>query len=452
MHQTRSTGRLTRALAASALTLGALCAVSHAEGEQEIRRQLVVERVELSGKPRTRPGLLDRYLGLAPGDDLEAGDMAAGRQRLEETGFYRSVDVYARSGSEKGLVVVVVELDEHVQPQYRFEGGHGELDGWYIVPVSFIYDNPWGRGHKLDWKWYLGSHGSGNRLHYQHPRVFSGAATLDLNWFSETRSYPQWMGEKRVHEHVSAHGVSMKVAGKRGRFRNLFAQLQTKEYSPDKDKPDADFQLAPFLGDHLRTARVTTLGLGWRRDTRDHRGYPTSGFWGQVVVNRALGGTAGDIVFTRLDVEGRWYHRLEGRNVMAMRFNAGLASEEAPFYERYYLGGPYSQRKFERAEATPVGWGTRTLQVQSELRLPFGGEDEEGPRNTGVLFYDVGGVWLPGQAPVPADLEHAMGVGYRRRVRVLGVLRLDLSLPVTPSDGDSDWDAFHLWLTLGRTF
>ena len=45
-----------------------------------------------------------------------------------------------------------------------------------------------------------------------------------------------------------------------------------------------------------------------------------------------------------------------------------------------------------------------------------------------------------------------MGVGYRRRVRVLGVLRFDLSLPVTPTQGDSDWGAFHLWLTLGRTF
>lgn len=432
---------------AAALILGALSALAHGQGVEEGRRQLVVERVELSGKPRSQPATVARYLRLAAGDDLESGDLLAGRQRLEETGFYKSVEVYARPGSEKGLVVVVVELVEHVQPQYRFEGGHGELDGWYIVPVSFVYDNPWGRGHKLDWKWYLGSHGSGNRLHYQHPRVFAGAATLDLTWFSETRSYPQWVQGKQIREDVSAGGISMRLTGLRGRFGYLFGQLRTQEYDPESEAA-----LEQLLGDGLGKAMVTTLGLGWHRDTRDQSGYPMSGFWGQAVVDRALGGTAGDIVFTRLDLEGRWYRRLEGRNVAAVRVHAGLTSEEAPFYERYYLGGPYSLRRYEEAEATPVGWGTRTLQVQSELRLPFGGQDAGGPRNTAVLFYDVGGIWLPGEAPVPADLEHAMGVGYRRRVRVLGVLRLDLSLPVTPTEGDSDWEAFHLWLALGRTF
>lgn len=411
------------------------------------RRQLLVEQVELSGKPRTQRVVVERYLGLTAGAPLRPEDLLTGRQRLEETGFYKSVDVYARPGSEKGLVVVVVELDEHVQPQYRFEGGHGELDGWYIVPIGFVYDNPWGRGHRLDWKWILGGHGSASRLHYQHPRLFAGAATLDLNWFSETRAYPQWRRDQQISENVSAHGVSLRVAGLSGRFRHLFTEIRTQRYSPE-----ADTLLAPLLGSDMRRARVTTVDIGWQQDTRDHRMFPTTGFWGQAALHQALGGRLGDRVFTRLDLEGRWYRPLAGSKVAAVRGRAGLASEGAPFYERYYLGGPYSHRRFERAEATPLGWGTRTVQIQSELRLPFGHRDQMGPRHTAVLFYDLGGIWRPGEVPVPTDLEHTMGVGYRRSLRVLGVLRLDMSLPLIPSDGESKWEAFHLWLTLGQAF
>ena len=448
-----SPGSATRALAVLALAALALAALTlvwpgPAHGlDKPVARQLVVEQIELTGEPRTRLEVVERYLGLAAGSTLLSADLLTGRQRLEETGFYKSVDVYARPGSEKGLVVVVVELEEHTQPQYRFQGGHGRLDGWFIVPVSFVYDNPWGRGHRLDWQWYVGSHADGTKLHYQHPRLFGGAASLDVDLFSESRSFPQWVQGKRVRERVDIGGLHFRLAVQRGRLHNMFAEVRMQTYEPGRSD-----EVEPLLGRDLDEADVMVVCAGRRRDTRDHTGYPTRGFWGQVKVEQALSGSAGDVAFARLDAEGRWYRLLENRNVAAVRLHAGLVTKDAPFYERYYLGGPYSMRKFERAEATPVGWGTRTLQIQSELRLPFGREEAAGPVNTGVLFYDVGGIWLPGEVPLPADLEHDMGVGYRRRVPVLGVLRLDLSLPVVPTDGDTDWDGFHLWLTLGRTF
>ena len=453
-----------RALVTSALSLCLLAPPLQGQEADPAKRQLVVERVELTakppsekdaasdlvedaGKPRTQRVVVERYLGLSAGDPLRPEDLPAGRQRLQETGFYKSVDVFARPGSVKGLVVVVVELDEHVQPQYRFEGGHGELDGWYIVPVGFVYDNPWGRGHELDLKWYVGSDRDGHRWHYGHPRLFSGAATLDLYWYSEELSYPQWMNGTRTGEHVSADGVSLRVDGLTGSVRHLFTEVRTARYNPDEDEG-----LAAVLRSDLRSARLTMLSVGWQKDSRDSPRFPTAGFWGFTSLTQSLGASLGDVVFTRLDLEGRWYHRLQSGRVAAVRIKSGLATEGAPFYQRYYLGGPYSHRRFDRAEATPVGWGTRTLQVQSELRLPFGRWDEAGPRNTAVVFYDGGGIWGPGEIPVPTDLEHAMGVGYRRSVRVLGVLRLDLSLPLIPTGEASYWEATHLWLTLGQAF
>jgi hypothetical protein len=60
----------------------------------------------------------------------------------------------------------------------------------------------------------------------------------------------------------------------------------------------------------------------------------------------------------------------------------------------------------------------------------------------------VGGIWLPGEVPMSSDLHHSVGLGYRWRLRVLGMLRLDLSLPVKGIDAD----IFQLNVSLGHAF
>ncbi|MDA0335257.1 MAG: BamA/TamA family outer membrane protein [bacterium] len=399
--------------------------------------------MELTGPPRTRPDVVQRYLLLAEGEPLHAEDLLAARQRLSDTGFFRSVDVYARPGSEKGLVVVVVDVQEHRWPQYRFKGGHGELDGWYVAPVGFVFDNFSGHGHRLDWESYVGSHVDGETLHYQHPHLFADTAVLDVDLFSQDQSLPHYIRGAAVHETVATGGIRLRYTAKRGRFRSLYGQLRTQTY-----RPEANVELDPLLHGDLQRKRVTALGLGLQADTRDHVGHPTHGFWGRAVLEQAIGAGFGDLWFTKLTADGRWYAPLKGRNVVAVRVHGGLVTAGAPFYERYYLGGPYSLRGFDWAELSPAGWGTRLLSMQSELRFPFGAEDLAGPRHTGVIYYDAGGIWLPGEVPVPMDLHHSIGLGYRRRMRVLGMLRFDLSLPVRGITAD----VFQLNVNLGHAF
>ena len=88
------------ALAVPLALLAAACLAprAHAQGGDGTGHQLVVERVELSGEPRTRPEVVERFLGLSAGAALESGDLLAGRQRLQATGFFQSLDVYARPG------------------------------------------------------------------------------------------------------------------------------------------------------------------------------------------------------------------------------------------------------------------------------------------------------------------------------------------------------------------
>ena len=88
------------------------------------------------------------------------------------------------------------------------------------------------------------------------------------------------------------------------------------------------------------------------------------------------------------------------------------------------------------------------MQLQSELRFPFGKRAVAGPRHTGVVYYDAGGIWQAGEIPLVTALHHSVGLGYRRRLRVLGVLRVDLAFPVNGFDSDTSL----LSLSLGHTF
>jgi len=254
---------------------------------------------------------------------------------------------------------------------------------------------------------------------------------------------PHFINGRKTQETVSTRGFSLRFTGQHGRLQNLYSQLRLQSY-----RPEANARLDTLLHEDLQRARVLALGVGLQADTRDRPGFPTQGFWGRAIVEHALDAGAGNVTFTKITLDGRWYRALDGNNIVAVRAYGGLATDGAPFYQRFYLGGQYSLRGFEWAELTPVGWGTRTLQLQSELRFPFGKQESAGPRHTAVVYYDAGGIWRAGEIPLVTDLHHSVGLGYRRRLRVLGMLRLDLAFPVNGFDSDTSL----LSLSLGHTF
>ena len=392
-------------------------------------RQLVVEKIEIEGNSKTRPRVILQRLTVEPGQPIGPEDLLESRERLTRTRFFKQVDVYTRPGSQKGQLIVVVAVEERKWPYYRFEGGRGELEGWYIVPIGFCFDNFTGRGHRLDWKWRKGDRTSRESLHYQHPHLFSGAATLDVYLFGQSQEFSHFVGNKEIQERVRSSGFRLLFSGRKGWYRHAFLAFRSQDYEPDFND-----SLALFFGDDFDRTRVVALSAGLHTDTRDNTAYPLEGFWGRLSGELALDEIDSEVSFPRIAVDARVYRRMSARNVFAFHFHSGYVGKGAPFYERFYLGGPYSLRGYKTGRLTPIGWGTKLFLIQTEMRFPLSLDHFPEHRHTAVLYYDAGGIWLPGELPGPRDLEHSLGVGYRLRVKVLGVLRIDFSLPATGLD------------------
>jgi len=406
-------------------------------------RQLVVERIEIEGNVKTRPEVILRYLTIEAGDAATPEELLVNEQRLAETHFFKNVDIYTRPGSQKGRLVVVVEVKERRWPYYRFEGGHGDLDGWYIVPVSFCFDNFSGRGHFLDWQWKIGDRVSSRSLHYRHPDIFGGSGYFDADLFGKRQELFHFIGGKEVDEAVKSTGIRIRFGGKKGFYKHAFIAYRLEQYDPIFNG-----FLNSFFPDDFQNTRIAVLAAGLHADRRDNPLYPLEGVWGALSGAVALKPAGSEENFPKIVLDARIYRRISRRNVFAFRLKAGYAGEGAPFYERFYLGGPYSLRGYPTGRLTPRGWGTKLFLVQSEMRFPFSTRQFPRHKHTAVVYYDAGGLWLPGEVPEFRDLSHSLGFGYRLRLRVLGILRVDFSLPTNKVDEND----FRFQVSLGNAF
>jgi hypothetical protein len=135
-----------------------------------------------------------------------------------------------------------------------------------------------------------------------------------------------------------------------------------------------------------------------RIDTRDHRGYPTSG-----VVIEAQGAVFPQIFdvrerFATASIEARTYltaRPLPTKPTLALRAGASRAWGETPFFELPSLGGVADLRAISSRRFL----GDRAVHGSAELRLDFGKFTLVTPGTWGIYgLTDVGRVYLTGQA------------------------------------------------------
>jgi translocation and assembly module TamA len=180
---------------------------------------------------------------------------------------------------------------------------------------------------------------------------------------------------------------------------------------------------------------------------------PTGGVRASLVVTptRSFGGT--DVGFFVLQISGSTYFDLagNGRSVLALRGLAatilGASANDLPPDQRLYAGGSGTVRGFayqsigpQFADGNPEGAKSvdaATLEFRQRIGEDWGG----------AAFVDAGQASAAG-APFTGTVEVGAGLGARYYTSI-GVLRLDLAVPLTHIDGG---DTFEIYAGLGQAF
>lgn len=341
----------------TAESLGAQTRVS-----AEVAVRYTLENIEIRGVSRTHPRVVLRYVPFKPGDviDVDDPEVELTRYRLLGTGFFRDVQFSLRKGSRRGLVVLVIDVEERntIIINDLWMGLSKDADRNGVAKPLTAYlgldaadTNLAGTGITLGGAVAVATDQLALRVRFLDPAVLGshwmmGGTLLfnDAKDFFGNANVQYYPGQLRG---VPAYAVVeyTRLGGSLGIGRDLSVATQAwfhyRLESIDASVPFAshlrggvtepiEFDIIPGRS-VLSAARVTV-----QHDTRDQPFLPTRGWFvsltGEVTVPFS------DYSYQRVDVDAsRWWKLPWKQHVLRLQMFGGAIAGDAPFFEQYYV-------------------------------------------------------------------------------------------------------------------
>ena len=427
-----------------------------------------IEDIVIEGLKRTKPWVVRREMTAKPGELFQEKAVARDIQKIFNLGLFDNVTSDIRPGvkdPQRGIILVI-NIDEKRTGQASLAAGYSNLDNFVLI-LSASENNFRGRGERIGANIELFGRTS-YELTFYEPFVDRKGTTLSAQLYDTQRQRRFLSGssaltngddefdERRTGATLSLSRPLDPTTRASVRFRS--EKVSSSSYQgtrivgtsggsvgtaasdgatdlPAGDNDDPSDEAGP--GDHPGPIVVaaplhpggtlTSLQLGWTRDTRNIIASPSSGMYTSLTFEQAGSFLGGNTTFSKLMAEQRYYRKLskKSRDVLALRIMGGTTLGNLPLFESYSVGGANTLRGYEEDRFR----GENMLLANLEYRRPIG------DRLTAVLFVDAGDAFggefrtvVPGFS-IPADDESFYGhIGAGLGLRVvtpLGPIRLD---------------------------
>jgi outer membrane protein assembly factor BamA len=325
-----------------------------------------LESIEISGNTRTRARVILRYLPFEIGDVIDVDDPAVelARYRLLGTGFFRDVHFSLRKGSQRGWVVLVIDVDERntiiVSDLWMgLAAGadrEGNVDTLYpYAGIDAAETNLAGTGITLGSAIGLGPDQYALRVRFLDPAFLGGRWMTSASLlYNSARDY---FGASDV---IVAPGTDRlgpnsapvdytRFGGAIGAGRDLSVATQLwlhyRLETIDASVPVAASHVRggyrePVQFDILPGRSVlSTVRATLQLDSRDQPYLPTRGWLFSLTGEVSLGPTGSTYRYQKLDaLASRWWRLPWHDHVLRLDLFAGAIAGEAPFFEQYYVG------------------------------------------------------------------------------------------------------------------
>ena len=250
-----------------------------------------VERIEIIGNTRTRDYVIRREFDLSEGDAFNQVLVRRAKKRLENLGFFETVDISTRPGSEPDRVILVVTVKDQPTGEFGIGGGYSNTDG-FSATLDVTEKNFLGRGQFI-----RGSIGKGEdtqtySISFTEP-YFLGyrlAAGFDL-YKNEDSGYD---GFNRIDQ-----GVNLRIGAPI--TENLVGSLAYKFNQTDYDgETPSDITSNPYANAVEEGGyNTSSLTAALRYNTLDDSTLPREGIAARMAVEYAgLGGDAYYVMVT----------------------------------------------------------------------------------------------------------------------------------------------------------
>jgi outer membrane protein insertion porin family len=406
------------------------------QASQVPTRRYLIERIDVRGLSRTRPETLRRHLLVDEGEILDPERVLLSRLALLQLGWFSRVDTHVERGSERGKVVVVIEVVERntlvvtdlvigsTKPQPLY-GGLGLSQQNFLgqglgLSGGLVYGgSPAGRSHDPN-RYAIRAGFFAPDLAVPRLRLVAGVSGLFLRGEElscadvECAPFQANYGAAPRTRYQRA-GAEVLVGVRPGPFERLAGAYRVEAVHATRiGVPTGS---GPAVHDGWST--LAALTGSYEVETRDDFFFPTEGFHASGQVTFASKLVGGDYEFSRYLLQLDTAYSLVR---LPVRFQAALGAVQgdAPFFERFYPAdysyfavGPALGRAMELNFSTDSRYDAFLAMGGLEYGIPLWSRDDS-PFHRAYLAVGLRGVWSSAKlgggrtdfskAPVSADL------------------------------------------------
>jgi outer membrane protein insertion porin family len=423
--------------------------------------QVTIERIDVVGNSKTRDKVIRRELRVYEGELYSGTGVRRSRERVTALGFFETVEITQRPGSQDDTIVLQVEVKEKATGTFQVGLGFSNVEN-FIFTAQISQNNFLGWGQSVSASAQISGLRSLVQLSFYDPYFLDTNYLLSAEFF---RVQADFEGFTR-----NSTGGTVSIG-----YQFIDDLLGTIGYSREWVNVEAGQNLgAVLLANQFLSGTTSALRLSVSFDRRDNRLFPSRGFIHFGSLETAPGGLlGGTFLFNRYTAYSRLYFPMPLGFVFKTNATIGYIQQldqnrPLPISELYYVGGINSLRGYFLRSISPsvkvprssspdatvtdflVG-GNKQLVFNFELEFPI--FEKAGLR--GVLFYDAGNAYATNenlfqdrQDRLPLGLFHAVGFGFRW-FSPIGPLRFEWGIPLTRRPQD---DRILFEFTIGNFF
>ncbi len=394
-----------------------------------------IDRIELNNRSRVNDGVLERRIGIQPGDTLDLNILDYDLGRIYELGLFGVVDFELDERGDENVLTILTSEKYYAPNIVNFgmdliDDLEGRSRFSFLVRYTRLEMNRFGGEWRTDFR--LGQSREARSEWYQPleptrtlfvaPRVRACYDVQDI--YSEGTRTAEYLSRSLTAE--IDLGIQIWRFGE-VRFGAFVSSVDRRFQAGCGDLPTGERERAGF------TAEVLF-------DSLDDPDYPASGGAMRVRLHSARSDIGGDDDYDAFEADAARFFSM-GSNTGFLTFSGGSSLEtDLPYDEQFLFGGPqsfsglrYGEERGEFFGVARAGYYRKILEGMPLLgtALYIGG------------WFEAGNIWMDQDEASLDDLRYAGSI-------VLGAK--SVIGPVQVGIGYNDDDDSSVFLTIGRQF
>ena len=302
-------------------------------------------KILFTGNNITQDYVLRREMRQFEGAWSSDNSIEAGKVRLERLGYFKEVNVET---------VPVIGTDDQIDIIYSVEeettgsvgGNVGYSDFGLMLGFNLQEQNFLGTGNTVGIGINKNIYSEMYNLSFADPYATKDGVSLGYNLYFRETDY----GEFNVANYLTNSN------GFGAQFGYPTSDITRLGFNLTYDKTDIDVGTLPareiydFVAAEGNVFETLTAQFSWQRVTLNRGLFPTAGSSTVLSVSSTIPGS--DLSYYRASVRQRYYRPLSANFVFGFQGELGYLdaygdTEETPFFQNFYAGGPRSLRGFE---------------------------------------------------------------------------------------------------------